>query len=760
MIDFRKPILTLFVSFWVASAFAQFVVVPTDDIEVLNAAGQPLRFPWTGGLNAVDVSTFDADFDGQDDDLYIYEKAGNRSLVFIGEMVEGERRYSYSVELSRTFPPIQSWGLLRDYDCDGRKDLFTYSTLGGAISVYRNVGSAAGLAWELTEEVLLSYYDFGSTNYTTNIYCSSQDVPAIFDYDGDGDLDIITANVGGTFLEFHFNQSVESGSGCGLQNFELANRCYGGFLEGQESNQVILDPILVAQSCNFNVVNPKNNDSGGNSKDGLRHVGATILAADFNDDGLIDLVLGDAGYSNLVFLENSDGDDGTDQIVSFDMDFPSTFGVPGIELDQFVSSYYEDVTGDGIPDLLASVNQAQGSANYNSLYMYENIGTESSPIFTSPIRNFLQNETLDFGERSAPAVFDYDGDGLDDLVIAARGAYSEGTYNPMLVVLKNIGSNVEPAFQIIELDWLSISTFGLKSPKPAFGDLTGNGLPDLIIGTENGTIHRFNNAGTSTQPNFNYVGTIETDGATLDAGDFSSPQLFDLDGDGKLDILVGNLAGRVAYYRNVGSASQAQFVLENENLGGIYTVESPPFFTGYSHPHAYKFEGDTYIVCGSKSGNLFLYGNIDGNLDGNFDLITKQAYGAYPAALSVPAGRHSVPLVHDWNNDGFPDLLVGGVGGGVEYFEGYDPDMVKNPRGSKPFTLSPNPTNGTVKLAFSDKNRLPKSIEIISVTGSVVARQPYGSGVFDVSDLAEGIYILIAEFEDGFRARSKFVVAK
>lgn len=760
MIAFRKLISTLFSSFLIFSVSAQFVVEPTAGVTVFNAVGQPLHFPWTGGLNAVDVSTFDADFDGQNDDLYIYDKAGNRSLVFLGDMVDGERRYTYSVELSRSFPPLQSWALLRDYDCDGRKDLFTYSTLGGAIAVYRNVGSASGLAWELAEEVLMSYYDFGTTNYTTNIYCSSQDVPAIFDYDGDGDLDIITANVGGTFLEFHFNQSIESGLGCGLQKFELANRCYGGFLEGQESNDIILDPAIVAQSCTFNVVNPKSNDGGGASpKDGLRHVGATILAADFNDDGLIDLVLGDAGYSNLVYLENSDGDGGTDQIVFFDMDFPSTFGVPGIELDQFVSSYYEDVTGDGIPDLLASVNQSQGAANYNSLYMYENLGTETAPIFSSPVRNFLQNQTLDYGERSAPAVFDYNGDGLDDLLIAARGAYDNGVYVPLLTVLENVGTANEPAFQVADTDWLSIADHGIFSPKPTFGDLSGDGLSELLIGAENGTVHRFDNIGTPQQPEWLHVGLVFADNNSIIVGSHASPQLFDLDGDGLLDLIVGNLTGKVSYYRNTGTAIFPAFTLITDVLGGVSTVESPPFFTGYSHPHLYNFEGETYMVCGSKSGNLFLYGNIDGNLDGNFDLLTKQAYGAYPPALSVPAGRHSTPFVYDWNGDGFPDLLVGGVGGGLEYFVGYDPDLIRIPSRSTTVSLSPNPTDGTLNITLSDDNKSPRSIEIVSVMGAVVSSKPYGSGIFDFSELSDGVYVLSVKFGDGSSSQAKFVVS-
>lgn len=745
-------------AFAISPLCAQFVVAPSDAPSVIGADGQPLRFPWTGGLNAVDVSTFDADFDGLVDDLYIYDKAGNRSLVFLGQMIDGQRRYTYSIPHSRAFPPIQSWALLRDFDCDGRKDLFTYGTQGGAISVYRNVGSASGPGWELAEEVLLSHYDFGTTEYTTNIYCSSQDVPAVFDYDGDGDLDILTSNVGGTFIEFHFNQSMESGAGCGLQHFELANRCYGGFLEGEESNTIILDPDEFAQECTFNVVNPKSHPPT-NDRRGARHVGSTILAADFNDDGLIDLVLGDAGYSNLVYLENSDGDQGTDQIVEFDMDFPSTFGVPGIQLDQFVSAYYEDVTGDGIPDLLASVNEAQGSANYNSIYLYENIGATASPIFTSPIRNFLQSETLDYGERSAPAVFDFNGDGVDDLIISARGRYHQGAYHPQLVALVRTGTAEQPAFEVVETDWLSLSEMEIESPKPTFGDLTGNGAADLLIGAEAGGVHRFVNTGTASAPAFEYLGPMVSGTAPISVGSHASPQLFDLDSDGLLDLIIGNLDGHLAYYRNVGTATNAEFSLITTELGGVSTVETPPFFTGYSSPHFFRHEGQTHLVCGSKSGNLFLYDNIDGNLDGDFDLLTTQAFDAYQPAMSVPSGRHTAPLVYDWNGDGHPDLMVGGIGGGIEFFAGYDPDGLASasPRGG--FGVYPNPTAGSIRLVGLEAWRSPRSLAIYSATGRMLGHRPYSDAPLEVGTLPPGLYLVRVFFDSGHSSAAKFVVS-
>src|SRR5690606_36714777 len=180
---------------------AQMVVSPISNVPVFRQNQSEIRNPWTGGINAAQISMIDADYDGNEDELFVFDKAGNRILIFSSEMEDGERVYNFRPELSQNFPNLKFWALARDYDCDGKRDIFTYSSLGGAFAVYRNTGTAeTGISFELVNESVQSYYPFNSTQFTTNIYVSSQDVPAIFDFDGDGDLDILTFGVNGTMV--------------------------------------------------------------------------------------------------------------------------------------------------------------------------------------------------------------------------------------------------------------------------------------------------------------------------------------------------------------------------------------------------------------------------------------------------------------------------------------------------------------------------------------------------------------------------------
>ncbi|RZK52387.1 MAG: VCBS repeat-containing protein, partial [Hymenobacter sp.] len=85
-----------------------------------------LAQPWAGGLNTPQFSPIDLDGDGQLD-LYAFDRETNRNYTFLNVAATGGgRRYQLAPDYAAAFPAdLQSWALLRDYDCDGRADLFT-----------------------------------------------------------------------------------------------------------------------------------------------------------------------------------------------------------------------------------------------------------------------------------------------------------------------------------------------------------------------------------------------------------------------------------------------------------------------------------------------------------------------------------------------------------------------------------------------------------------------------------------------------------
>src|SRR5687768_7914831 len=94
--------------------------------------------PWAGGFNATQFNMLDLDHDGFSD-LVLFDRLTNKVFT----MVAATGQYRYAPEYENFFPTDNSnWILLRDYNCDRKKDLFTAEFLG--IRVYTNTTQPGG----------------------------------------------------------------------------------------------------------------------------------------------------------------------------------------------------------------------------------------------------------------------------------------------------------------------------------------------------------------------------------------------------------------------------------------------------------------------------------------------------------------------------------------------------------------------------------------------------------------------------------------
>ena len=89
---------------------------------------------------------------------------------------------------------------------------------------------------------------------------------------------------------------------------------------------------------------------------------------------------------------------------------------------------------------------------------------------------------------------------------------------------------------------------------PVFADLDGDGDLDAIVGEFDGNLNYFENTGSAIAPAF----TERTGAANpfngVDIGNSSAPSFADLDGDGDLDAVVGEIQRHLGYFENTGSA--------------------------------------------------------------------------------------------------------------------------------------------------------------------------------------------------------------
>lgn len=741
---------SVFFLIWTFSSQAQWPeLYPLErayDLPV-EANGVNLTNPWAGGLNSVQVSSADIDQDGRVD-LFVFDRISSRVNVFLNtSTVEGEAKYTYTRRFNSSFPSeLKNWAFLRDFNCDGKADICTNSQSG--MKLWFNVSPDNGtLAFEPANNGALvsAFYDLGNNPFNAPIYTISIDVPSFVDYDEDGDIDIFSYSELSTTMYYYKSMQVENGN-CAELDYICANRCYGMLNESPESFDLFIGSAF---ECTFNVNNPREETE--NSAP-LRHTGGTILSIDLDNNGIKDLVLGDVTEKNLVSLYMEDAISGLDSASFFTTDFPfsSLGGAPAVDMPVFPGAYYEDVTNDGVKDLIVSPNASAQALDRSSVWVYKNTGTNSLPVFEWMQNNFLQSTMIDWGLNAYPVVEDIDADGLLDLVVANRLQFdATNAFTSRLILYKNVGTLLEPAFLELDTNWLNIPSLQYKAIMPTFGDLDGDGDKDLVLGDQDGFLRLLTNTAGANQPMAfanAAVNMVNQAGEVIDVGQFSAPQLFDLDTDGKLDLLVGEREGNINFYHNIGSLTVPVFQLIEDTIGGVVAQNYLGIY-GYAVPHFFrKADNQMALLVGSETGAIQYYSQVQDNFEGDYTLESANFSNA-------AEGDRCGVFLADMNSDGAYDLFVGQIGGGLAYYNGLF-NVVSEHSSRMNIRVFPNPTAQQWYISLPDEWLGEANVVVVDPTGRVVCnfRSYQSNFVVDGSNWANGYYLLSVSSDKGVQS--------
>jgi hypothetical protein len=310
-----------------------------------------------------------------------------------------------------------------------------------------------------------------------------------------------------------------------------------------------------------------------------------------------------------------------------------------IRVTPFSAPDFADMDADGDLDLVVGTGG-------DGLMYFENVEEglhyyEGHDIYVGGV--LVSNSSM-FGPlamtRADPAVTDMDGDNDPDILIGV----SNGVW-----YITNLGTPQAPVWSSIQS-----TSIPLQYSSIDVGDWDADGDPDLIIGDQEGKLYISENL--ASNPQYISDGDPATVTASafstivdlgLDVGDYATPALADVDADGDLDMISGNLAGGLSFHENIWDPTSPNWspndptVFENFDVGD----NSAPSFADVDLdllPEIVIGDDSGYVHylpnAGTASDPLFL---VWDNIPTTFNLFPRDYY--YLDDSSVLLKERTIP---------------------------------------------------------------------------------------------------------------------
>lgn len=701
-IPVRIFILPIFAAINCQAQFFQFENIP---VEMNN-----ITMPWAGGLNSVQINTFDIDSDGVED-IIAFEKMTNQILPFLVK----NNQYQFAPEYAALFPDdISGWMLLRDFNHDGKKDIFTSDISGARVFVNTSRNTVSWRSFSNGNALITKGFT------PVNLKINSGDLPVVDDMDGDGDYDILNPRfTGNGKMEWHKNMSIEQTGKTDTLIYERTTQYWGYFTEC---------------NCADFKYDPETDCSMGGR---IQHAaGKSLLFIDANADGLRDLLFTEENCNNLYLLPNQ-GTNNDPKLKSFSV-FPENHPV---DISTFPASYYEDINRDGLKDLVVTSNIPVRNFIKNdfraTLWLYQNSGTNEKPVFSFVKNNLLQENMIDVGTHSCPAFYDADNDGDEDLFVSHFGN-SENLAT--IWFFEHNGSTEKPSFKFISDDYGSLSSKKLLALKIQFSDMDGDGIKDLVFSSYDQTtslteISYIKN----TSKKLMLSGTITRLQRIFAGENFC---VVDVDEDGQQDLLIGKSNGAVQYWRNSGDNNFSMTKDNYLNLGSSLTRQSPSLCVT-----DVDLDGKSDLLVGNSNGTLSIFSNFRTDTTFQIGKVMNNRTKEYESvSLGGQLTIAASPLLN-----GKPAIVLGNYTGGLRLL-GLTADSKRE--STVEFFAYPNPVQqgGLLKM----RSNAGGVVRFYNVSGQEIGDEfilkPY-EVVTTSPNLAQGIYFVKFFSEKGNIAR-------
>ena len=667
-------------------------VVPTASFAPLDGAASPLNGIDAGFDSAPAFTDLDGDGDqdlvsgSRDGTLQVWRNdAGSYVAVALGANPFA------LIDVGTYSRPV-----FVDLDGDGDRDLVVGSTAGD-FRTFLNAGGAFSAA-------------SGSANPFNGISVGSESAPAFGDFDNDGDLDMVSGEIGGTYRSFRNNGGIFTeltGSANPFAGLDVGFFATGAFIDIDGDGDD--DFVITGLSGNLTVLRNQGGSFAGFSGEPSPFatqpsVGsyATPTFVDIDGDGDLDFV-GGRGLGTFTVQRNEAPIGRAIEVhVTAQSDVPVLSDVAASlsVLENAVNAAPVLLDAD-VTFALGSASLAGGRLIVSGLLPEDRLGIVAGGPIAVAGPAITYNGVL-IGTASG-------GQG-NSFIVSLTAAAGAGEVEALIEHLGYANVSQTPAadrtlhFNIVDsaggaLDApLALTPFavsplgtigsGLSNTVPVFTDLDGDGDADLVLGDLYGLLQVFRNDGGS------YVDLGAANPFLgIDAYFNSAPAFVDLDGDGDKDLILGtdNVPGQLRAYRNDGGTWLQLIGAADPFAGAAFGRATAPA------PADVDGDGDIDLAVGDLNGHI-------GYFEWSGGAFVERTGSANPFA-AITTGGYAAPAWIDVDGDGDQDFVVGsgaGLGGSLRTWRNDGGSFTELTGSANPFGgLALSNTFG-VRPAFAD----------------------------------------------------------
>lgn len=578
-----------------------------------------------------------------------------------------------------------------DFDGDGDDDLFVSGYVdedleedfnGNFLRYYENTETG------LVESLAPFPVDLGIREIAESAFGVELSMDFV-DFDQDGDIDaFLTGNDVGAILYY---ENVDGSMVLSEENpfSELTISEDLGFVEiGDLDGDNVFEAIL-NNDDSISVYKLQDGKFGSEEYLGTHFFGSLTLS-DLDSDNDLDLIIGNK-YGELTTYVNNAGT----------LTLSNATKLENVELHSNPTVSFSDFDMDGDIDML------EGS-NLGGIFYHENVGE------TFVYKNY-NDEGISFLNRDfpVPEFADVDGDGDKDLILGSE--------------VKDIAffENVDGEFMENEADNpFALTSLPFLNTNPTCADVDMDGDIDCLIGSDfdNSFLFLRNNDGVYEEQD-----SMNNPFNSLREDDSARTFTFeDFDGDGDLDVFIGNKYGDIYYF---------------VNNDGVYEEETFPLtgvnFTDYVDQMFADLDGDgdnDLIVFNSYS-EIFYY-----EREGT-DLMPREGEENPFANFDENTSKIAI---YDFDQDGDNDVLASTYRGYAYYYRNNDiASSIEKIKLKNSIIAYPNPANELLNVY--DPNFSSNSvIELFDLSGRLISRTLSNEELttMDVSGITSGMYTL------------------